>query len=91
MNTVQEFRAMHKHVDESMKSRESLTLWINELLDPSGLLYACVICYNEYQARNCHASYEEVLTEEQRKAGWIARLRSINSWDELPVCAQSLS
>lgn len=31
---------MHKHVDESMKSRESLTLWINELLDPSGLLLA---------------------------------------------------
>ncbi|MBV8887797.1 MAG: glycogen debranching protein [Chroococcidiopsidaceae cyanobacterium CP_BM_RX_35] len=67
-----------------------MTIWINEQIDPSGLLYSCIACCNETQAQNCHASFEQNLTAEQKASGWVARLRTVNSWDEVPVNALKL-
>ena len=67
-----------------------MTIWINEQIDPSGLLYSCIACCNETQAQNCHASFQQNLTVEQKASGWVARLRTVNSWDEVPVNALKL-
>lgn len=65
-------------------------IWVNEQLDPSGLLYACIASCNENQARDCHTSFENNLTETQKAAGWTARLRTVNSWDDVPAHALKL-
>lgn len=65
-------------------------IWVNEQLDPSGLLYACIASCNENQARDCHTSFEKNLTETQKAAGWTARLRTVNSWDDVPAHALKL-
>lgn len=67
-----------------------MTIWINEQLDPSGLLYSCIACCNETQAQECHDSFERNLSDFQKAAGWVARLRTVNSWDEVPVNALKL-
>ncbi len=67
-----------------------MTIWINEQIDPSGLLYSCIACCNERQANDCHESFEGNLTDVQKASGWIARLRTVNSWDEVPVNALKL-
>jgi len=67
-----------------------MTIWINEQIDPSGLLYSCIACCNETQAKDCHESFERNLTVEQKAAGWVARLRTVTSWDEVPVNALKL-
>lgn len=67
-----------------------MTIWINEQIDPSGLLYSCIACCNESQAKDCHESFERNLTDIQKASGWIARLRTVNSWDEVPVNALKL-
>jgi len=67
-----------------------MTIWINEQIDPSGLLYSCIACCNETQAQNCHESFKQNLTAEQKASGWVARLRTVNSWDEVPVNALKL-
>lgn len=67
-----------------------MTIWINEQIDPSGLLYSCIACCNETQANDCHESFESNLTDTQKASGWIARLRTVNSWDEVPVNALKL-
>ncbi|MBV8883290.1 MAG: glycogen debranching protein [Chroococcidiopsidaceae cyanobacterium CP_BM_RX_35] len=67
-----------------------MTIWINEQIDPSGLLYSCIACCNETQAQNCHESFKSNLTSEQKASGWVARLRTVDSWDEVPVNALKL-
>jgi len=67
-----------------------MTIWINEQIDPSGLLYSCIACCNESQAKDCHESFEQNLSDVQKAAGWVARLRIVNSWDEVPVNALKL-
>ena len=67
-----------------------MTIWINEQIDPSGLIYSCIACCNEGQANDCHKSFEGNLTDVQKASGWIARLRTVNSWDEVPVNALKL-
>lgn len=62
-----------------------MTIWVNEQVDPCGLMYACIACCDETQAQECHASFEADLTETQKQAGWIARMRLVQSWDEVPV------
>lgn len=74
-----------------MTSTKQKTIWLNEQLDPSGLLYACIACCNEEVARVCHQSFEDNLTESQKSAGWVARLRTVQSWDEVPVNTLNLS
>jgi len=68
-----------------------MTIWVNEQLDPSGLVYACIACCNEEMAQSCHQSFEANLTEEQRQQGWTAKLRVVKSWDEVPVNSLKLS
>ena len=65
-------------------------IWVNEQIDPCGLVYSCIACCNETQAKECHKSFLDNLTGEQKLAGWIARLRIVESWDEVPVNALKL-
>lgn len=62
-----------------------MAIWVNEQVDPSGLMYACIACCNEDQAQECHQSFEENLTDIQKADGWVARMRQVSSWDEVPV------
>jgi hypothetical protein len=67
------------------------TIWINEQLDSSGIIHACIATCNETHAKDCHESFEENLTDVQRAWGWVARLRKVHSWDEVPVNALKLN
>jgi hypothetical protein len=67
-----------------------LIIWVNEQLDPGGLMYACIASRSEELARECHESFEQNLTTEQKQLGWIARLRTVTSWDEVPVNSLNL-
>jgi DNA-directed RNA polymerase specialized sigma24 family protein len=66
-------------------------IWVNEQLDPSGIVYSCIACCDEEQAQAFHQSFRENLTAEQLAQGWQARLRTVESWDEVPVNALKLS
>lgn len=68
-----------------------MTIWVNEQLDPSGIVYACIACCDAKQAQDCHQSYEENLTSEQKQAGWTARIRTVESWDDVPATALKLN
>ncbi len=70
---------------------QSIPIWVNEQLDPTGLLYACIACCDEEQARACHQSFSDNLTEDQKAAGWVARIRTVESWDDVPASALKLS
>jgi hypothetical protein len=67
-----------------------LTIWVNEQLDPGGLMYACIACVSEELAQDCHESFEQNLTIEQKQLGWVARIRTVASWDEVPVNSLNL-
>jgi hypothetical protein len=67
-----------------------MTIWVNEQIDPSGMIYACIACCDESQANDCHESFDKNLTAQQKSDGWTARLRTVNSWDEVPVNALKL-
>ena len=67
-----------------------MQIWVNEQIDPSGMIHACIASMNEQLAKDCHESYQNNLTESQKLAGWIARLRPVNSWDDVPVNALKL-
>ncbi len=62
-----------------------MAIWVNEQVDPSGLMYACIACCDETQAHECHESFENHLTDTQKAQGWIARMREVASWDDVPV------
>lgn len=68
-----------------------MVIWVNEQLDPGGLVYACLATCDEEVARQCHANFETNLTPAQRAKGWQARLRSVASWEQVPVTALKLS
>lgn len=66
------------------------TIWVNEQIDPSGLIYACIACTDQERAQACHQSFEQNLTTQQKVQGWTARLREVGSWDEVPASALKL-
>ncbi|GFE69476.1 glycogen debranching protein [Chroococcus sp. FPU101] len=68
-----------------------MTIWVNEQIDPCGLIYSCIACRDEQAAQDCHQTWTKNLTEEQKQQGWITRLRTVESWDEVPVNALKLS
>ncbi len=68
-----------------------MIIWVNEQIDPSGILYSCIACCDETQAQDCHKSFEQNLTAEQKQQGWVATLRTVSSWDEVPVNALKLN
>ena len=49
-----------------------MTIWVNEQIDPSGMIHACIACCDQDQANACHESYEHNLTETQKASGWVA-------------------
>lgn len=67
-----------------------MKIWVNEQIDPSGIIYACIACCNEEMANDCHKTWLSNLTEQQKQNGWRARLRTVSSWDEVPVNALKL-
>lgn len=67
------------------------TIWVNEQIDPGGLIYACIACLDEGAANDCHQNWQNDLTEQQKRNGWIASLRTVTSWDDVPVNALKLS
>ncbi|MBW4535621.1 MAG: glycogen debranching protein [Pleurocapsa minor HA4230-MV1] len=69
----------------------STTIWVNEQIDPGGLIHACIACRNEAAANDCHQNWINNLTDEQKQNGWVASLRTVNSWDDVPVNALKLS
>ncbi|MFE4106378.1 glycogen debranching protein [Almyronema epifaneia] len=66
-------------------------IWINEQIDPCGIVYSCIACYDEAQARECHITFEQNLTADQKQEGWTTCLRTVESWDEVPVTALKIS
>jgi hypothetical protein len=68
-----------------------MTIWVNEQIDPSGIVFSCIACCDEEQARDCHASFEQNLSAMQKSTGRVARLRTVDSWDEVPVNALKLN
>ncbi len=66
-------------------------IWVNEQIDPCGILYACIACVDEQQAQACHRTFQDNLTPAQKQAGWIAHLRTVQSWDDVPVSALKLN
>ncbi|MEA5469285.1 glycogen debranching protein [Spirulina sp. 06S082] len=68
-----------------------MNIWVNEQIDPSGMIHACIASCDEEQANSCHESFENNLSQQQKLDGWIARLRIVKSWDEVPVNALKLN
>lgn len=68
-----------------------MTIWVNEQIDPSGMIYACIACCDQNQAQDCHESFQNGLTEKQKADGWVARLRTVTSWEEVPVNSLKLN
>jgi hypothetical protein len=81
---------LHAEFWEAMMNGIS-KIWVNEQIDPSGLLYACIACQSEQHAIACHDSFESKLTDTQRQEGWVASLRTVESWDDVPASALKLS
>ncbi len=67
------------------------TIWVNEQIDPGGLIHACIACLDEDAANACHQNWLGSLSEQQKQNGWVASLRTVGSWDEVPVNALKLS
>lgn len=67
------------------------TIWVNEQIDPGGLIHACIACLDEDAANDCHHNWQESLSEQQKQSGWVASLRTVNTWDDVPVNALKLS
>jgi hypothetical protein len=67
-----------------------MIIWVNEQIDPSGIIRACIASCDQAQAQECHDSFQENLTSAQKQEGWVARLRTVESWDEVPVNALKL-
>ncbi|MEB3231761.1 MAG: glycogen debranching protein, partial [Leptolyngbyaceae bacterium] len=63
----------------------------NEQIDPCGIIQACIACADEIQAQACHEEFQAKLTPEQVQQGWVAQLRTVDSWDEVPVAALKLN
>ena len=69
----------------------TMTIWVNEQIDPSGIVYSCIACCNKQQAQECHESFKDNLTDTQKEQGWKATLRIVEFWDEVPVSALKLN
>lgn len=66
-------------------------IWVNEQIDPCGILYSCIACIDEQQAQDCHHTFQDNLTAAQKQAGWVAHLRTVTSWEDVPVSALKLN
>jgi len=67
------------------------TIWVNEQLDPSGILYSCIACTNPAQAQDCYQAFQDNLTPEQKAQGWTVNQHTVTSWDDVPPTALKLN
>ncbi len=68
-----------------------MTIWVNEQIDPCGIIYSCIACCNEAAAKDCHDTWVNKLTDSQKAEGWKATIRVVDSWDDVPVNALKIS
>jgi hypothetical protein len=68
-----------------------MTIWVNEQIDPCGIVYSCIASCDEQAAKECHETWSQNLTEEQQQVGWVVELRTVDCWDDVPVNALKLS
>ncbi|MEI6381084.1 MAG: glycogen debranching protein [Cyanobacteriota bacterium ELA615] len=68
-----------------------MTIWVNEQIDPCGIIYSCIACLDEQSAKDCYSTWSNNLTSEQKQEGWRTILRTVKSWDEVPVNALKLN
>ncbi|XLQ11897.1 MAG: glycogen debranching protein [cyanobacterium endosymbiont of Epithemia adnata isolate EadnSB Bon19] len=68
-----------------------MTIWVNEQIDPCGIVYSCIACCDKETAEECHKTWLKDLSEQQKQEGWSANIRIVDSWDEVPVNALKLS
>jgi hypothetical protein len=68
-----------------------MTIWINEQIDPCGIVYSCIASCNEKAAQDCHETWKQNLTEAQKQEGWTATLRTVDSWEDVPVNALKIN
>ena len=68
-----------------------MTIWVNEQIDPCGIVYSCIACKSEQAAKDCHETWLKNLTESQKQEGWLATLRTVESWDDVPVNALKIN
>jgi hypothetical protein len=68
-----------------------MKIWVNEQIDPSGIVYSCIAYSNEDSAKACYEGWLNELTQEEKNNGWEVRLRTVESWDDVPVNALKLS
>ena len=76
--------------DTAEKTRMAI-IWVTEQFDGAGILYSCIACCDEEQAKDCYDSFEAKLSPEQRSQGWRTQQRQVESWDDVPVSALKLS
>ncbi len=62
-----------------------MIIWVNEQRDALGLMYSCIASRSEELAQECHRSFDANLSEEQKRLGWVATLRTVEDWDQVPV------
>ncbi|MFM7448475.1 MAG: glycogen debranching protein [Leptolyngbyaceae cyanobacterium] len=67
-----------------------VTIWVNEQVDPSGIIYSCIASCDEAAAQDCHQVFLAKLSDQQKADGWVARLRTVESWEDVPVNALKL-
>lgn len=68
-----------------------MTIWVNEQRDACGILQACIATTNQEMAQDCYQNWQNELTTQQKEEGWQVILKTVNSWDEVPVNALKLS
>jgi hypothetical protein len=69
----------------------TVSIWVVEQLDPSGILYSCIACCDEQQAKACQESFEQNLSPAQTRSGWMVTFRMVYSWNDVPVSALKLN
>ncbi|NJN75193.1 MAG: glycogen debranching protein [Synechococcaceae cyanobacterium RL_1_2] len=68
-----------------------MTIWVNEQIDACGIVQACIATTNQGAAEDCHREWQNKLSQEQQQQGWQVSLRTVESWDEVPVNSLKLS
>lgn len=68
-----------------------MTIWVNEQRDACGILQACIATTNQAMAQDCYQNWQNHLTTQQKEAGWQVILKTVDSWDEVPVNALKLN
>ncbi|WP_013323731.1 hypothetical protein [Gloeothece verrucosa] len=68
-----------------------MKIWVNEQIDPGGIIYSCIASCNEQAAMDCHQTWLKSLTDQQKEEGWVVQIRTVDSWEDVPVNALKIS